>query len=94
MDKDNLDRLPLSDKATAEALKDELVDLKDNRAYLLVQARLEARHSRDLRLLARAEDTQSLQKLQGRVEALEEAVNIVPEMIREIDETNFSEESV
>jgi len=25
---------------------------------------------------------------------LEEAVNIVPEMIREIDETNFSEESV
>ena len=89
---DNLDRLPLSDKATAEVLKDELVDLKDNRAYLLVLARLEARLQRDLRLLVREADTRSLGKLQGRVEALEEAVNIVPEMLREIDETNIPEE--
>ena len=89
---DNLGQLPLSDKATAEALKDELVDLKDNRAYQLVLARLEARRQRDLRLLVKEEDTLSLRKLQGRVEALEEALNIVPEMTREIDETILPEE--
>src|SRR5712664_1649553 len=68
LDKDNLDRLPLLDKATAEVLKDELVDMKDNHAYQLVLGRLEARHQRDLRLLVREADTRSLGKLQGRVE--------------------------
>ena len=92
MEKD-LDRLPLSDRATAEALKDELVDLKDNRAYQLVLARLEARRQRDLRLLVKEADTLSLRKLQGRVEALEETLNIVPEMLREINETNLPEET-
>ncbi len=88
-----LGQLPLSDKATAEVLKDELVDLKDNRAYQLVLGRLEARLQRDQRLLVREADILSLGKLQGRVEALGEALSVVPEMLREINETNFPEET-
>ena len=79
----------LQDKATAETVKDELVDLKDNRAYQLVLARLEQLHSRDLRLLVRGEATQSLERLQGRVEAMEEAINMVPELLRQIEETDY-----
>jgi hypothetical protein len=79
------------DKATAEVLKDELVDLQGNRAYLLVQARLEQLVLQSQRLLEAEVDLPSLRLSQGELKGLRSARGMVQTLLDEIENTNYEE---
>lgn len=81
------------DKASAEVLKDSLLDLKDNKAYQLVVARLDFLLQRDLRLLEAELDPLLLRHLQGRVKGMREAMGVVDDIVRELNNTDFTLES-
>lgn len=79
------------DKASAETLKDSLVDLKDNQAYLLVMDRLDSLLSQAQRLLVQAETWQDASRFQGQVKAYEEAMGMVKTLLSEIENTQYKE---
>src|SRR6266705_3579537 len=76
-------------RASAEVLKDSLVDLEANPAFQLVQDRLEDLLLQTQRLLVREEDTQSLRKQQGRAEAFEAAIDMRKALLAEIENTDW-----
>lgn len=80
-----------SDKASAEVLKDSLKDLQETEGHKLVMARLEALLQRDLRLLEAERDPLSVRHLQGRIAAGREMVNLIPDLIRELNNTDYPE---
>jgi len=82
------------EREAAETVKDELVDLKDNRAYQLVMARVEdlLQQSRDK--LEREQDVSLLSGLQGRAQAFRETLDMVKTLLREIENTDFDKRKV
>lgn len=80
------------DKASLEVLKDSLVDLKDNPAFLLVMDRLGSLRSQAQRLLVEAETWQDASRYQGQVKACNEALDMVDTLLKEIDNTKVEVE--
>jgi len=83
---------PPRDRETAETIKDELVDLRESRAYQLVMDRLEQLVSQDLRSLEKEESALSVRHLQGRVASARQVKDLITQMIHEIDNFDYAKE--
>ena len=79
-------RMELSalDSQQAQDLLEDLVQLKESRAWQLVQARLELLLNRDQRLLELADPTESLKLYQGRVRAEREVLSVIDDLVNEL----------
>jgi hypothetical protein len=77
------------DRASAEVLKDSLVDLRDNPAYRLVQDRLEALLSQSRRRLETAGALPDFRYEQGMIAGLQIAVDMIPTLLLEVEQTNW-----
>ena len=73
------------DQESAELLKDCLVDLKRDRAYLQVIQHLQDQLSQDQVLLERAQEAVEVYRLQGSIKARTADLNAVPELIKQLD---------
>lgn len=81
-------KLPLEREA-AMALRDNLQDLREDQAYRLVQVRLEDLLSQCQRSLEAEQDPLSVRHLQGQVLAYRKALEMIPGLVKEIDNTEY-----
>ena len=85
--------LPREQEA-AETVRDELVDLKDSRAYNLVMGHIEVLLQGVRDSLERQEDVSLLNASQGQAVAYRRCLGMVDELIKKIDNTDYKKEQV
>ena len=79
------------ERQAALALKDSLVELGESPAYQFLMARIEDLRQDDQRRLARESELPLLLRLQGRVSAEEAVLELRKDVMKEIDNTTFTE---
>ena len=82
------------EREAAETVKDELVDLRDNRAYQLVTGRIEDLLQQVRDQLERQQDVALLSALQGQAVAYRRSLDMVKELLKEIENTDFKKGKV
>lgn len=79
------DKQLTEDRVQAEQLKDQLVMLRDSRAFSLYSQQMADRLSRDQRLLEAELQPVKLYRLQGSLEARKDCMRLIEELISRID---------
>ena len=82
------------EREAAETVKDELVDLKDNRAYLLLQGRIADLLQQAQAALEREQDVLLLKGLQGQALAYRRVMGLLGDVLREIEGRDYNKEKV
>ena len=85
---DKAGRLPL-DKESAAVLKDQLVELREHPGFLFLQVRLESLLQQARESLEAEQLLVQVPKWQGQVESYKRVRGLIPEILREIENTDF-----